>query len=293
MDRLDSLRLFVEIAEAGSFSAVARNRHLSASTVTLAVQQLEDSVGARLITRSTRKLAFTHEGERFLQDARRMLAGWEIALGRLREDGPLQGPIHFTATTDFGRHTIVPLVDEFMALHPGVSVTVMLTDSVVDLLEGQLDFGLRSGPLRDSGLKARLLVQGPRLICASPSYWEAHGRPAHPRDLLGHNCLVLGDPGGGPLSAWRFIVDGEHMTLKVHGNRVANDGSVLRHWGLQGHGVIAKNRWDIRSELESGRLEAILEDCVCDRVDLYAVYAGDALSRRVAALIDFLAGRIR
>lgn len=292
MDRLDSLRLFVEIAEAGSFSAVARNRRLSASTVTLALQQLEDSVRASLIVRSTRRLALTNEGERFYKDARRLLAEWEGAVSRLSEEGPLQGPIRITATNDFGRKTIVPLVDEFMAQHPGVSVTFLLGDGVMDLLENQLDLALRSGPLNDSGLKARLLVQGPRLVCASPAYWKEHGKPAHPRELAHHNCLVLARATGGPMSVWPFNVDGEHLTVKVAGNRVANDGGVLREWGIQGRGVIAKNKWDIRAELEAGLLETALEEYVCERVDLFAVYPGEAPSRRVAVLMDFLAQRL-
>ncbi|MGO4330612.1 LysR family transcriptional regulator [Cupriavidus sp. 2TAF22] len=135
MDRLDALRLLVDVAEAGSFSAAARKRTLATSTVTLAVQQLEDELGASLITRSTRRLAFTHEGERFLAHARRLLADWDASVSAMHEDGPLRGPIRLTATNDFGRAHVVPLLDRFLELHPAVSITLLFDDSVVDLID--------------------------------------------------------------------------------------------------------------------------------------------------------------
>lgn len=288
MDRLDALRIFVEIAEAGSFSAVARSRTVSASTVTLALQQLEADVQASLITRSTRRLALTHEGENFLKDARRLLADWDAAVGGLHQGGPLQGPICMTAPNDFGRNRLLALIDDFMALHPGVQIQLLLSDGVVDLVEQRLDLAIRTGPLPDSGLRARLLLQGPRLVCAAPSYWQAHGKPQRPGDLTRYNCLVLAKPGT-PQAAWQFVENGRALVVKVAGNRVANDGGALREWAIRGHGVVLKVRWDIRADLDAGRLEAALEHHVAERIDLFAVYAGDSPSRRVAVLIEFLA----
>src|SRR3954470_14622211 len=125
MDKLDSLRLLIDIAEAGSFSAVARLRAISTSTVTLAIQHLEANVGVRLITRSTRKLALTHEGELLVTGARKMLDVWEHTLGDLTQDGKLQGPIRVTASNDFGRNCLVPVIDQFMQLHPDVKINLL------------------------------------------------------------------------------------------------------------------------------------------------------------------------
>ncbi|MEI5997338.1 LysR family transcriptional regulator [Paraburkholderia bengalensis] len=288
MDRLDALRLFVEIAEAGSFSAAARKNTVSTSTVTLALQKLEEEVGARLIMRTTRRLAFTHEGQRFLDDARRVLADWDAAILSLREDGPLNGPIRLTASSDFGRTRVVPLLDKFMSLNPQVQVSLLLTDGVVDLIDQHLDLALRNGPLIDARLKARLLLTGPRVVCAAPSYWATHGKPTHPSQLASHNCLILAPPDS-PFANWPFVIDGKQIVVRVSGNRIASDGSVLREWAVNGYGVILKNRWDIYHELQSGALETALDPFIGERVDLFAVYAGAMPSRRVGALIDFIA----
>lgn len=291
MDRLDSLRFFIDIAEAGSFSAVARSRAVALSTVTLALQRLEAELGVSLITRSTRRLSLTHDGERFLNDSRRLLADWDTAVDGLHQHGPLKGPIYMTAPNDFGRNRLLSLIDEFMLLHPEVQIHLLLNDRVVDLVEQHLDLALRTGPLPDSRLKARLLLQGPRLVCASPSYWQAHGKPQHPSELVRHNCLVLAKPGT-LQTTWQFVEKGKPLSVKVTGNRVANDGSALREWAIRGKGIVLKVKWDICADLQAGRLEPALESHVAEQVNLYAVYPGDSPNRRVAALIGFLASRL-
>lgn len=288
MDRIDALRLLLDIAEVGSFSGVARQRAIATSTVALAVSQLEQEFGARLMMRSTRRLVFTHEGEALLADARRIVSEWDMAVSGLREYGPLAGPIRVTATNDFGRVQLRPLLDVFQARHSGIHIHLVLSDSTVDLIEEHIDLALRNGPLADSSLRARLLIRGERLVCASPSYWEKAGRPAHPDDLVDHNCLILARPGA-PLAAWPFRDDGRTFRVKVSGDRQTSDGGVLREWAVSGAGVIIKNRWDILRELESGVLETALDDYVAGQIDLYAVCPGGTPSRRVAALVDFLA----
>lgn len=288
MDKLDALRLLVDIAEAGSFAAAARRRAISTSSATLAIQNLESALGARLITRSTRKLVFTHEGERVLAGARGMLELWQAALTDIAQDELLRGPIRLAASNDFGRHSLRPLLDRFMARHPAVKVTLLLSDALENLLEQQIDVAIRSGPLPDSRLKARLLLRGRHLVCASPAYWRERGKPAHPAELAAHNCLVLARPGA-PIAVWPFLAGGKRLSVRVDGDRAASDGDVLREWAAQGHGVILKNEWDMRAEIADGRLETALEDFVAERIDLYAVYPKDAPSRRAVALVDHLA----
>ncbi|WP_109477033.1 LysR family transcriptional regulator [Paraburkholderia sp. C35] len=288
MDRIDALRILIDVAEIGSFSAVARQRTVATSSVTLAVNQLEQEVGATLITRTTRRLVFTHEGLALLESARRIIDEWDATLAGLKQDGPLTGPIRVTATNDFGRVQLRPLLDRFQALHPGIHMSLSLSDSTVDLIDEHIDVALRNGPLADSNLHARLLVRGQRVVCASPDYWRLHGKPALPADLANHNCLILARPGA-PLAAWRFRVAGKPVSVKVTGDRQASDGGVLREWAVAGLGVIIKNRWDIRAELAEGMLETALDDYVAEQVDLYAVYPAAAPHRRVTALIEFLA----
>jgi DNA-binding transcriptional LysR family regulator len=291
MDRLDALRVLIDVAEIGSFSAVARKRTVAPSSVTLAVSQLEQEAGATLITRTTRRLVFTQEGLALLASARRIVEEWEAALANLKEDGPLKGPIRVTATNDFGRVQLRPLLDRFQALHPGVHMSLLLSDSTVDLIDERIDLAVRNGPLADSGLYARLLVRGERLVCASPDYWRRHGKPALPGELAGHNCLVLARPGA-PLAAWPFRVGGKRIHVKVSGDRQASDGGVVREWAVAGLGVVLKNRSDIRAELAEGTLESALDEYVADHVDLYAVYPAASPGRRVTALIQFLAAEL-
>lgn len=288
MDRIDALRLFIGVAEAGSFSRVARERSIATSTATLAVSQLEQEFGARLMARSTRRLALTHEGETLLEDARRIVAEWDAAWQGMRQDGALSGPIRVTATNDFGRAQLRPLLDRFQAQHPGLSVNLLLGDNTIDLIDERIDLALRYGPLPDSGLHARLLVPGTRHVCASPAYWRRRGRPAHPDELAGHNCLILARPGA-PLAAWPFRDGGRPFHVKVVGDRQASDGDVLRQWAIEGVGVVLKNGCDVRRELAMGQLETALDDYVAGPVDLYAVHASGTPSRRVAALVEFLA----
>ncbi|WP_338664133.1 LysR family transcriptional regulator [Pararoseomonas sp. SCSIO 73927] len=288
MDRIDALRLLLDISAAGSFSAVARQRAISTSTVSSAVNQLEQELGARLMARSTRRLVLTHEGEMLLADARRIVSGWDAALDGLRKGGPLAGPIRVTATNDFGRTRLGPLLDAFQALHPDIHVTLLLSDDTIDLIHHQIDLALRTGPLRDSSLRARLLVRGHRLVCASPAYWLRAGKPGHPCELAEHNCLILARPGA-PLSAWPFRERGKPFSVRVSGDRQASDGEVIRRWALAGFGVVLKNQWDIQHDLEADRLETALGDYQAGSIDLYAVQPGGPPPRRVNALTDFLA----
>lgn len=290
MDRIDALRLLLDVRESRSFSATARKRGIATSTVTSAVTQIEQETGTRLLTRSTRKLALTHEGERFVEDALRVVSAWDLAVASMRHDGPLTGPIRITATNDFGRNQLRPMLDAFQRLHPAVHVSLVLGDDTIDLLGGQLDLALRYGPLQDSGLHARRLVGDQRLVCASPVYWAQRGKPAHPSELVQHNCLVLARPES-PLANWPFRVGGQTVHVKVSGDRQASDGDILREWAVEGVGIAFKNGWDVRAELEAGLLETALEDFSAGEVNLYAVHPGNP-SRRVVALLEFITERL-
>lgn len=289
MDLLSHLRTFVDIVDHGSLAAVARHRGQSASTVTSALQRLEEHVGTRLIVRTTRSMALTVDGARFLADSRRILAEVDGALERVADRGPLAGPIRVSALNDFGRRTLAGLVDGFLRDHPGVHVELVLSDGLVDLIDDGFDLAVRTGPLADSRLTARLLQRSRRVIAASPAYWEAHGRPQHPRELSEHNCLVLARPGH-PQRTWTFHDGEELLHVTVHGDRTANAGGLLRQWAVDGAGVLLKSDYDVREDIAAGRLQTALDDYTRAPVHLYAVHpSGRQPSRRVAALIDYLA----
>lgn len=278
----------VGIAETGNLTAAARQHSVAPSTVTLALQQLEAQAVTRLITRSTRRLTFTREGELFLACAKRLLADWDGAIEGMRQHGPLKGTIRMTATNDFGRQQLVPLIDRFMAVHPAIRVSLHLGDGVVDLIENNPDLALRSGPLADSTLRARPLRRSQRVSAPHPVSGERMTNPRIPTSWRRHNCLILDRPGV-PFSSWPITIDGKAAAVRVSGDRVANDGGVLRQSTVQRYGVMIKNGWEVRRELGDGTLETALEDFASPAVDFYAVTAGGEPSHRVAVLIDFLA----
>ncbi|TPW27875.1 LysR family transcriptional regulator [Martelella alba] len=271
MDDPSLMRLFVAIAERGSLSAVSRAWGVAPSTVTLGLKQLEERIGTQLINRTTRSMALTPEGERFLQECRRVLTDLDTLMGSFSEDGPLSGTIRMTATMDLGRQRIAPLIETFMRRHPDVNVQLYLSDSVVDLVDAGLDLGLRTGPLQSSDLRARLIVRGHKCVCAAPAYWARHGKPALPEDLAGHNCMVFATPGETQTS-WQFGNKGKRFRVRIHGDRTANDGQVLKDWAIAGAGVVLKSTFDIALDLAAGRLEAALEPFTTEATNLYAVF---------------------
>ncbi|NPD23659.1 LysR family transcriptional regulator [Corallococcus exiguus] len=290
MDRFDEMELFLDIARRGSLSAVARARGVAPSTVTLGLQRMEARLGVRLLARSTRRLSLTPEGEGYRADCQRILTDLaESEAGVGGREGPLTGLLRVTATNDFGRARVAPLVDAFLRLHPGVRVELVLSDGVLDLIEEGIDVALRFGPLADSRLTARRIVSGRRVVCAAPAYWARHPPPRKPADLTRHNCLVLARPGA-PQTSWAFRdEDGRVFHVRVSGDRTANDGGVLKDWALAGAGVILKSTWDVEALLASGHLVSALDRFTLPDIDLHAVHtAGREPGRRLAAFLAFL-----
>jgi DNA-binding transcriptional LysR family regulator len=288
MDLLQHIRIFVDIADQGSLAAVARSRSVTPSSVTASLQRLEDHVGTTLILRSTRKLSFTPEGDHFLTSCRRILTDLDDAVDQLSDAGPLRGTIRITSVNDFGRTYLAPSIDQFLRYHPEVKIHLVLGDQMMDLIAEGFDLAIRTGPLPDSQLMARLFHRGGISICASPGYWDKHGRPRHPSELANHNCIYLSRLGN-PQSVWRFQ-DGD-TTLPVHvsGDRTGNDGGLLRSWAVSGAGVIRKFDYDIAADVAAGRLETVLNEYRQPDTNLYIVHpSGEHPSRRVKAFIDFL-----
>jgi DNA-binding transcriptional LysR family regulator len=289
MDQFNLLRLIIAIADRGSLVGAAKSLSISPASATLGLQRLEDQAGGKLITRSTRTLLLTAEGERFVADARRIVGDLHEAFEAVSEQGALRGAIRLTATHDFGRTRLVPLIDAFMKNNPGVHCSLSLSDGVVDLVAGRFDFAVRiSGASIEDRPGVHLLRRGNRRVCASPSYWARNGKPQHPRDLQNHTCLFVTRPESSE-SSWSFSENGKTFHVRVEGDRTADDGSAVRAWAVSGAGVIFNASFDVADDIADGRLEAVLEDYTTQEVNLYTVLVrkGGA-SRRVLALIDFI-----
>jgi len=291
MDLISLFRLFVAIADRGSLVAASRALAIAPSVATQGLQRLEEHVGVVLAIRTTRRLSLTPEGERFLTDCKRILAEIDDAMDALAERGPLRGEIRVTATNDFGRNMLAPLIHSFMQQHPEVRIALYLSDSVVDITEGGFDIALRLGALGKSRMNRQLLLRGTRQVCASPEYWQRYGKPVHPVDLERHNCLVLARPDA-PQSVWYFRDGQKEFSVRVSGDRSANEGATLRNWALAGAGVVLKSSIDIADEVASGKLVPVLgkyELAEGSEYNLYAVTpAGRRHTRRVKAFIAYL-----
>jgi DNA-binding transcriptional LysR family regulator len=288
MDLLAHIRIFMDIADRGSLAAVARERNLAPSAITASLSRLERHVGAKLFLRSTRSLALTSEGQQFLESSRKVFNDLDAAIEQVANEGPLRGTIRLTSINDFGRARLSTLIDSFIARHPEVRVELTLGDEVFELVDGGYDLGIRTGPLSDSRLRARLLLRCGRSVCAAPSYWRKHGKPLRPEELANHNCLVLSRTGA-PQSVWRFNDGTTPSSVSVTGDRTANDGGLLRQWAIEGAGVVLKSDYDISADIQDRRLETALDEFKESEMNLYAVHAaGTQPSRRLHAFIEHL-----
>lgn len=286
---IDNIRLFLKIAEKGSMVAAGRELGLSATTVSERLAALEAHYGVVLFNRTTRSLSLTDEGRTLIEGAKAVLAEVDDLDARIRHGAEaISGPIRISAPVDLGRSTISEVIACFTEKNPAVSVELSLSDGYVDIVGEGFDLALRFGTVTDSTLRARRLGEYRRIVCAAPSYLEAHGIPRKPSDLVDHNCLVMRF--GRTLdNVWRFGVGKASQDVSVRGNKIVNDGALVRHWALAGHGIILKSELDVASDLKAGKLIALLEDHASPANPLQMMYPpGRAQPRRVRALAEKL-----
>lgn len=271
MDRLDAMEAFVRVVEAGSFSAVARERGATQSAVSKQVAALERALGARLLNRTTRSLSLTDEGERYFEQARRLVAEVAEAESTLRDgEQRLTGWLRVAASVSFGRMKLVPIVHDFLARHPGVRVDLRLADGFIDLVEQGLDLSVRVGELADSSLVARRIGTTHRLLVAHRDLVRRLQRqgpkpPRHPDDLAAHDCLVYTELRSRNL--WTFVAGpgageppGTERGVRVQGRLQANSSEVIRAAVLAGQGIGFSPDWLLEPELASGEVVRLMPD---------------------------------
>ncbi|MGJ4887761.1 LysR family transcriptional regulator [Bradyrhizobium sp. HKCCYLRH3099] len=289
LDRLTGLEVMSRIASTGSLSAAARALGMSQTMVTKHLAALEGRLGTKLFHRTTRRLTITEAGRRYLELAERMLGDFEAAESAIAADRvEPRGLLRLNVPLAFGTRQIAPLLAEFAARHPLVSVELGLNDRLVDLIEEGWDLAIRIGTLKDSTLVARRLAPCRMMICAAPSYLAAHGTPRITADLAHHNCLGYTLAAAGA-SRWRMggkaIVD-----VTVSGNLRANNGDALLAAALAGQGLIYQPTFIVGDELRAGRLVPVTLDVPpSDLLAVHAVYLPDRTpSAKVRAFIDFV-----
>ena len=282
MDTL-SLRLFLRIAELGSVSAAAHDLSLSAASASARLVKLEETVGFRLFNRTTRAVSLTTDGEAFLPYAQQSIETLETGVSKVRSQGmPAKGLLRMTMPGSFGRMYIIPLIAEFHARHPLVSLDLRLSDEVLDVVEGAYDLIIRNANLADSSLVLRKLAADQRLLVASPNYLEKYGVPSKPDELSQHQCVILAEN-----HRWKFK---NGQTIHVPRSFAVNDGEAMRKLIEQGMGIGMKSLWNVSESLKSGLLVEVLPDFpLFTESSIWLLYPSRRLiAPKVRVMIDFL-----
>lgn len=287
---LSNIALFLQIVEKGSLAAAGREAGLSSTTVSERLAALEAHYRVVLLNRTTRAISLTDEGRTLVEGAKLVLGEVEDLETRIRLGAQtLSGPIRISAPSDIGRTVVAAEVSRFVSEHPAISIELLLSDGYVDVVREGFDIALRFGPVSDSTLRIKKLGQKRRMVCASPGYLENHGIPKKPADLKSHNCLVMRF-GAHLDNVWRFGPNNVQQIITVRGDRVANDGALVRQWGLAGYGIILKSELDVGPDIRAGSLVELLADYAHPPTPLQMLFPPSrAEPRRVRAFADQLA----
>lgn len=289
MSKLKQLESFVSVVARGSLTAAARAEGVAPAIMGRRLDALEERLGVKLLVRTTRSLTLTHEGSAFLEDCQRLLADLANAEASVSAGGvKASGHLRITAPAGFGRRHVAPLVPRFRARHADVTISLNLSDRVVDLAGEGFDCAVRVGDLPDSSLISVRMADNRRLCVATPAYLAARGTPQHPGELARFDCLTLSSDAS-QTRGWAFQVDGAPTYLKPGGPLDCSDGQVLHDWCLAGYGIAWRSTWEVESEIAAGRLVSVLEHFAAPPNGIYAVFPQRKhLPLRVRLWIDFL-----
>ena len=289
MDRLKQIETFVAVASKGSLTAAAALEDVAPAVIGRRIDALEARLGVKLMVRTTRRITLTHEGSAFLEDCQRLIADFNSAEASVSAGGvKASGHVRVTAPGGFGRRHVAPLVPRFLAQHPEVSLSLNLSDRVVDIVNESYDCAVRVGDLADSSMVAVRLADNRRLCVATPAYLKRAGVPQHPAELVRHQCLVLSSDAS-QTRGWAFQVEGEVQHLRLSGRLDCSDGQVLHEWCLQGLGLAWRSTWEVQGDLAAGRLVSVLDDFAAPPNGIYAMFpSARHLPLRVRLWIDFL-----
>ncbi len=295
MDKLKAIETFSAVATKGNMSAVARSEGVAPAIIGRRLDALEAHLGVKLLVRTTRRLSLTHEGTAFLEDCQRLLADLANAEASVSAGGvKAKGHLRVTAPAGFGRRHVAPLVPWFRERHPEVTLSLNLSDRVIDLATEGYDCAVRVGDLPDSSMVSVRLADNRRLCVATPQYLRQHGLPRHPDDLVHFDCLTLSSDAS-QTRGWAFqlpgsdTASGELVYLRPRGPLDCTDGQVLHEWCLAGYGIAWRSIWEVEADIAAGRLQSVLDDFAAPPNGIYAVFPQRKhLALRVRLWIDFL-----
>jgi len=290
MDRIDAMRAFVTVVNAGTFTRAADRLEMSPQLVSKYVSQLEQHLGVRLLNRTTRKIHLTEAGTSYHQRAQQVLNDiddMESQIGDLQTQA--QGLLRISAPVSFAIRHMTPFLNEFQKAHPGVGIDLQLNDRKVDVVEEGFDIVLRIGHLKSSSLIAKRIAPVRLSMCASPAYLKQHGTPQHPEDLRGHRYLrysYMELDASQPVYRWLQSNGQDGIS-----DMICNNGDVLIEAAIAGAGIALQPTFISGSAIKEGKLQVVLPEYEPEPMGLYAVYAHrQLLASKVRSFVDFIDG---
>lgn len=287
MDRLMQLRVFVRLAERGSFSAVGRDFEITQSAVSKSVTALERDLGARLVNRTTRCVSLTEAGARYHERCGQILADLEEADAAVANSSTgISGALKIAAPVPFGLVFVAPRVARFQARHPALEINLDLSDQSLNMVEEKIDIAIRLGHLASPGLIARKLGDSPFVAAASPAYLALRGMPGTPKDLSTHNCLTYTNQSNP--STWVFAGKPKN-SVAVSGNFRSNNLLALKDAAIAGIGIARLPLWMADAEIKAGSLRLVLENHPLPAFGIHAVFpSARTIPEKVRLFVDFI-----
>ena len=291
MNKLQAMEVFVQVVDAGGFTRASENMKLPKATVSTLIQSLETSLSVKLLHRTTRHVSVTADGAAYYERCLRILSDVreaEESLSRTRLSP--SGRLRVDAPTGLASEVIIPALPEFFALYPDIQLELGCSDRPVDLIEEGVDCAVRGGQLGDSNLIARRVGILHFVTCASPTYLDRYGRPAHPNELLRHRCVNYFSSRTGKIYDWDFTRDGERVQVALPGHVALNDSNAYTAAGLAGLGIVQMANFMMEPMIADGRFEAVLPDWVSDPLPIHVVYPQNRhLSAKVRVFVEWVA----
>jgi DNA-binding transcriptional LysR family regulator len=293
MDRLQAMTTFVAVVDSGGFASAARKLSLSPPVVTRAVAELEERLGLRLLTRTTRVVRVTDAGARFAEDCRRILA--EIDEAETAATGTHAAPrgtLTLTAPVLFGQLVVTPILVRYLQQFPEVDAQCLFLDRVVNVVEEGIDVAVRIGELPDSSLQATRVGRVRRVLVAAPAYLQAHGVPRRPQDLAGH--VIASASGVNPVSEWRFNDAGKPLLQRLQPRlrTTTNDSAIAA--AVAGLGITRLLSYQVAALVAAGRLQVVLEDFEAAPLPVHVVHhEGRRATQKVRAFVDLAVASLR
>lgn len=286
---IEHLKLFVRLAVTNNISLAGQELGLSPAVASSHINKLEETLGVRLVHRTTRKVSLTEEGEAFFPHAEEVLSCVEAARASVGAGKSTpSGTLRITASASFGRMHLVPELKAFLSCYPELAVDFHFTDRIVDLIEGGFDIAIRNAELKDSNLMARKLAPDKRIVCAAPDYLTKFGEPSTPNDLRNHQCINLMG-----LESWGFDTPEGNLSIKTKGRFRTDNGEAMRDACVDGLGIAINSTWSVYQYLQQGKLVHILRDYpLAGDSAIWAVYpTSRLLASKVRAFIDYFSER--